>query len=219
MALEGVLARLRGLARVEPLDGDAALDARGGVAFVGGHARRGAEGQLQARLAPLPGLDGEHVGGCGDGVGGEAREGAEVVDEEGARGHGDDEFGRGFGEGEDFGGERDGGGIVGLLVGVLDVEGAVPGAGDEHGVLGGVGDGFDGFGVRTQDGLLAGGEIDSATNARQLVIALERGKAPLPPDVHVEASGEGFIVVSAEANVEDRGTMFKFLYQLASRGS
>lgn len=55
VALEGVLLGLAGVAGVEELDGDAALDRRRGVAEPVGHAGDGARLELERRLAALPG--------------------------------------------------------------------------------------------------------------------------------------------------------------------
>lgn len=130
MALERVLPRLRRLGRIEPLDRDAALDAAAGVPVVVGHARHSARHELEAAFAALPRL---HVDGVGGRLGGLRREDGErfeVVDVQGAGGHGDDEFGGGQGEGEGFGGEVDGGGDLGGVGWVVDVQGGVPGGGD-----------------------------------------------------------------------------------------
>ena len=56
VALERVLARLRVGRGVEPLDRHAALDAARRVAQVVGHAGHRARHELEAALAPLPGL-------------------------------------------------------------------------------------------------------------------------------------------------------------------
>lgn len=156
MALEGVLAGLRRSRGIEPLDGDAALDAGAGVAGVGGHAGDGAGHEFQAAFAPLPGFGFDGVGRWLRLLGGQDRERFQVVDVEGARGHGDDELGRCQGEGERFAGEGDGGGEVGGLGRVVDVEGRVPGGGDEDGCFFAVDDGFDAGVVGGEDGLLAG---------------------------------------------------------------
>ena len=71
MTLERILARLRLGARVEPLDGDAALDAAAGVAGILGHACDGARHELEGALALLPGFDLELVGRRLGGLGGE----------------------------------------------------------------------------------------------------------------------------------------------------
>ena len=81
---------------------------------------------------------------------------------QGARGHGDDELGRREGEREGFAGQGDGGGEVGGRGGVVDVQGRVPGGGDEDVRFLAVGDGFDAGVVGGEDGLLAGCEVDSA---------------------------------------------------------
>lgn len=134
VALECVLARLRIGAGIEPLDGDAALDAAGGVAVVVGHACHGAGHEFQGGLALLPGLEvffGGGGGAVGFSVGGEEEgDGVELVDVEEAGGHGDDELGGGDGEGVGLLGEGDLDGFgLGVAEGV-DVEGAVPGCGD-----------------------------------------------------------------------------------------
>ena len=131
MALERILARLGLVARIEPLDRDAAFDGRAGVPGVVGHAGDGAGHEFEGALAALPGGEGEGVGWGLGGLRGEGGEGGEVVDVEGAGGHGEDELGRGEGEGEGFGGEGDGGWDEGGGGGwVVDVQGRVPGGGD-----------------------------------------------------------------------------------------
>lgn len=130
VAFESVLAGLGRGRGVEPLDGDAALDAGAGVAGVVGHAGDGAGHELQAALAALPGLGLDGVGRRLRRLRRQDGERFEVVDVQGARGHGDDELGGREREREGFAGEGDGGGEVGGLRGVVDVQGRVPGGGD-----------------------------------------------------------------------------------------
>ena len=127
VALEGVLARL-GLGGVfEPFHGDAAFDGGGRVAGVVGHAGYGAGEEFEGGFALLPGL------GWGGLLGEGGEEGWEVVDVHEAGGHGDYDFGGAGGEGVGLAGEGDGQGWLGGGGGVVDVEGVVPGGGDEEG--------------------------------------------------------------------------------------
>ena len=87
---------------------------------------------------------------------------------QGPGGHCHDELGRGEGEGEGLVGEGDLDGRrrrrrrVGRVVGeAVDVQGRVPGGGDEDVVLAVVEDGFDARGVGGEDRLRAGREVDS----------------------------------------------------------
>ena len=57
---------------------------------------------------------------------------------------------------------------------MVDVQGAVPGTGDEHGVLGRVDEGFDGFVMRAQHGLFTGGEVNSVVKGTQRLVYEER---------------------------------------------
>lgn len=123
VTFERVFTCLRRGRGIEPLDRDAALDARAGVAGVVGHAGDGARHELQTALAALPGLSCDGVGRRLRGLGGEDGERFEVVDMQGARGHGDDELGGRQGEREGFARQRDRGGEVGGLGGVVDVQG------------------------------------------------------------------------------------------------
>lgn len=132
VALEGVLAGLRLGRGVEELDGDAALDAARGVARVGRHGGHGAREELERGLALLPGP------GCG--LRGQARgEGGEVVDVHQAGRHGYHELRGACGHGVGLAGEGDLEGRLGRVGGVVNVECAVPGGGDDEGFRGRLG--------------------------------------------------------------------------------
>ena len=102
---------------------------------------------------------------------------------QGPGGHCHDELGRGQGEGEGLVGEGDLDGRrrrrrrrVGRVVGeAVDVQGRVPGGGDEDVVPPVVEDGFDARGVGGEDRLRAGAEVDSV-NSRKPSILSERKK-------------------------------------------
>lgn len=129
VALEGVLAGL-GLGRgVEELDGHAALDAARSVAGVGRHGGHGAREELERGLALLPGRRGR--------LRRQARgEGRQVVDVDQAGRHGDHELRGARGHGVGLAGEGDLEGRLGRVGGVVHVECAVPGGGDDEGFWG-----------------------------------------------------------------------------------
>ena len=105
MAFEGVFTGLRFGRGVEPFDCDAAFDGGRGIAGIVGHAGDGAGHELETALTALPGVYGERSGWRLRG--GDEGEGRNVVDVEGAGGHGDDELGGGCGDGKGLVGEKD----------------------------------------------------------------------------------------------------------------
>src|SRR5207247_372718 len=107
-------------------------------ASVVGHARDGTRQELERRLALLPRLDGGAVGGAGRKVRGDR---GQVVDVHEARGHGDDDLGRARGQRVHLAGQLDGQHLGRARRGdVVEVEGGVPGAGDDELVVGAVRD-------------------------------------------------------------------------------
>lgn len=158
VALEGVFACLR-LGRVlEPLDGDSALDAARSVARVVGHAREGARQIPKRGLALLPGLQ---VGTAAT-LGEQGLYGVEVVNVDDAAGHGDDDLGGADGESLRLARQGDAEGRAGWVLGIVQIQAAVPRGRDEDAVARAVADVADGRGVLADEDFFAGREVDPA---------------------------------------------------------
>ena len=233
VALEGVLARLGRARRVEPLDRDAAFDARRRVPFVIGHASHGPRHELERGLPPLPGFDdGGGRRGRRSGVGGDGAQVGELVDVQGPGGHGYDELGGCEGEGEGFVGEGDldGRRRVGRVGGeAVEVQGRVPGGGDEDVVLAVVQDGFDARGVGGEDRLRARAQVDSVDFARvsrihsrfekneqQMKRVASKSSHP-PSNIPIQPRGICLLVIFAETRIQDRRSVIEPVEQLAAR--
>ena len=158
VALEGVLACLRFGRVLKPLYGNAALDAARSVARVIGHAGESARQVPQRRLALLPGLE----VGTAAALSEQRLYGVEVVDVDDAASHGDDYLGGADGEGLRFAGQRDSERRAGWVLGIVQIQAAVPRGGDEDAVVCAVADVADGSGVLADEDLFAVCEVNSA---------------------------------------------------------